>query len=94
MKINSNRARTIARTEMHSAYSEGRHIAAVETEPSHKQWISSRNPDVRDAHQHLDGEKVPFNEPYSNGLMYPLDPEGLPKQVINCRCVEVYYYED
>jgi len=38
----------------------------------------------------MDGETRPFNEPYSNGLMYPGDPGGSAEEVINCRCVETY----
>jgi len=94
MEINLNRARTIARTEVHGAYSEGRHIAADATHPIYKQWITSRDARVRDWHAYLDGEKVRFEEPYSNGMMYPHDPNGGAAEVINCRCVEVYYYED
>lgn len=92
MEVNLNLARTRARTEVHGAYSEGRHIAAVATHPKSKQWITSRDSEVRDWHAHMDGEKVPFEEPYSNGMMYPLDPNGEAADVINCRCVEVYYY--
>jgi HK97 family phage portal protein len=94
MEVNLNRARTIARTEVHGAYSEGRHIAADATHPKYKQWITSRDARVRDWHAYLDGEKVPYEEPYSNGMMYPHDPNGGAAEVINCRCVEVYYYED
>jgi len=94
MKINSNRARTIARTEMHTAYAVGRHEKAIETEPSHKTWISSRDDRVREAHVHLEGERVPFDQEYSNGLMFPLDPNGPADEVISCRCVEVYDYEN
>jgi hypothetical protein len=35
-----------------------------------------------------------MDEAYSNGLMMPLDPAGAPEESINCRCVEVFEFED
>jgi HK97 family phage portal protein len=92
---NLKRARTIARTEIHSAFSMGRHESVKETQPKYKRWISDIYSDkTRETHRHLHGERVPFDEAYSNGLMYPLDPSGDASETINCRCVEVYEYDD
>jgi SPP1 gp7 family putative phage head morphogenesis protein len=79
-------ARSIARTEVHGAFSEGRFEACKETEPSEIEWVSSRDPLVRDSHARLDGKRVKFGEEFSNGCKYPLDPAGGPAEVINCRC--------
>lgn len=52
-----------------------------------KKWVSGGNrPGRRWWHQEMDGEIVPFNEPFSNGLMYPHDPAGPPEETINCGC--------
>ena len=79
------RARTIARTEMHGAYGDGRWEAAKDTDPIGKEWIDSRDSDVRESHQ-IDGETQMFNDPFSNGLGYPGDPDGDAGEVCNCRC--------
>ena len=81
----------IARTETGGAANFGNREGAAQTglELS-KTWISSRDSRVRDEHSFMDGETRPFNEPYSNGLMYPGDPGGSADEVINCRCVETY----
>jgi len=53
-----------------------------------KTWISSRDDRVRESHRELDGETVGLDERFSNGLLYPLDPEANdPSEVVNCRCV-------
>ncbi len=41
---------------------------------------------TRDSHRDLDGERVPYDEPFSNGLMFPADPQGAGREVWNCRC--------
>lgn len=86
-------ARTIARTEVHGAYSEGRYEGMMTTFPKAKKWISSRDVKVRDTHARLDGKIVPWKEAFANGLQYPLDPAGSAEEVINCRCVMVPVYE-
>lgn len=83
------RARSIARTEVHSAFADGRWQGAQELNPKSIEWISSRDMLVRDSHRKLDGKRVPFGEKFSqwgfNGK-HPLDSEAGPAQVINCRC--------
>ena len=91
--ITKKRAVTIARTETLSAFSKGRVDAAESGGFKFKMWISSRDSLVRDSHSALDGQKVPFEGNYSNGLKFPHDPSGPAEEVINCRCVEVYLDE-
>lgn len=89
--FNMKRARTIARTEMHGAFSMGRSEAAVQGGATHKRWIADvYSGKTRDSHLELHGRKVPINEPYKSNLMFPLDPAAAPEETINCRCVEVY----
>jgi len=81
----------IARTETGGAANFGNREGAAQTGlPLTKTWISSRDSRVRDSHDSMDGETRMFNEPYSNGLMYPGDQGGSAGEVINCRCVEEY----
>lgn len=51
-----------------------------------KEWFATLDSRVRDSHRLLDGEIVPEDEEFSNGLMYPADPDGDPEEVYNCRC--------
>jgi hypothetical protein len=85
-------ARTIARTEVHGAMAEGRWEACQELNPTEVEWVSSRDMLVRDSHQHLDGQRVPFGERFENGCQYPLDPAGGPEEVCNCRCTFQVHY--
>lgn len=51
-----------------------------------KQWTATGDDRTRQSHLDIDGESVPPNEPFSNGLMYPGDPAGSADEVWNCRC--------
>ena len=54
-----------------------------------KQWMSTHDGRTRHSHRELDGETIPVDEEFSNGLMFPADPYGLPEEVYNCRCTLV-----
>ena len=51
-----------------------------------KVWIATPDDRTRAEHLYLDGEEADIYETFSNGLMYPGDPEGEPEEVWNCRC--------
>lgn len=53
----------------------------------YKTWIvTSGNP--RASHAAMNGETVPYNEPFSNGAMWPGDIDNLDaEEVANCQCV-------
>lgn len=51
-----------------------------------KEWISTLDKKTRDSHRHLDGERVRYDDTFTNGLEYPGDPDGEPSEVYNCRC--------
>lgn len=51
-----------------------------------KVWIATPDERTRESHLEIDGEEVDIDEPFSNGLMYPADPDGEPEEVYNCRC--------
>ena len=51
-----------------------------------KVWIATPDDHTRESHFDLDGEEVDVDEEFSNGCMYPGDPNGDPPEVYNCRC--------
>ena len=54
-----------------------------------KEWVSTNDDRTRETHALMNGETVPIDEPFSNGLMYPADPSGEPAEVYNCRCTMI-----
>ena len=89
------RSMRMSRTEVVGASNYGsfegaRQSAVVKT----KTWVSSRDERVRDSHIAIDGETVPLDEAYSNGLMYPGDPSGSGTEIIQCRCTQAYGTEE
>lgn len=51
-----------------------------------KRWVATKDDRTRKSHRRLDGETVDWDEPFSNGLMYPGDPSGPGAEVYQCRC--------
>lgn len=52
-------------------------------------WVTSRDSRVRDTHSAVGGQVQPEGTPFDVGgaaLMYPGDPNGPPKETIQCRC--------
>ncbi len=82
------KAMRVARTETSHAAGFGQQEAARQSGVvKTRSWISSRDDRVRDEHILMDTDEnhnVPFDEPYSDGSMYPGE------QDIMCRCVETY----
>lgn len=89
-----NNARTIARTEVGSAYSTGRFEQMREAGVKKKRWLSSQDADVRASHRAMNGQTADINGVFSNGLEYPKEPGGPASEVINCRCEAVAVVED
>jgi hypothetical protein len=90
-QIIPNRSVVIARTEIISASNAGNRMAALQTGLKlEKEWISTRDDRTREAHEDMDGKRAEMNKPYKNGLMFPGDPKGQAKDVIQCRCTEGY----
>lgn len=84
--IDDGRARTIARTEVHAATQTGTMEGYRQAGLSTKIWVAVADAATRDSHIAVDGEEVPFDHVFSNGLLYPGDPNGSAEEVINCRC--------
>ena len=81
------KAREVAQTTGGGAFTAGELEGFRDGGVTHKRWLSERDADVRASHEGVDdGEDVPIDEPFANGLMYPRDPAGPASEVVNCRC--------
>lgn len=59
-----------------------------------KCWIATLDHRTRASHIALDGEIIKEGETFSNGLEYPGDMNGDPREVYNCRCRTIAIFED
>lgn len=90
--VGSNESSAIrsARTMVTQAENKGRLDSYQELEDMgtvlKKRWIATADEFTRESHLEMDGEEVDLDETFSNGLMYPGDPDGDPGEVYNCRC--------
>lgn len=88
------RARLIVRTETVKA-TNFTQLAAADNEDyeMEKQWIAIEDKRTRRSHSHagVDGERVDIDQPYSNGLMFPGDPQGDIEEIANCRCTQGFF---
>lgn len=92
------RARTIARTETHTAGMVGQNDAMEAASEElgitmDKVWIASDDERTRETHLAADGQTVAMSEVFTVGessLSFPGDPSGPPEEIINCRCVVGY----
>ena len=90
------RPETIARTETHRVIETSKNDAMVEVNkeiPQMKIWRNAGDEKVRSTHEAMEGQKVPFNEPFTlpSGAkaMYPGE-SGIASEDINCRCIVEY----
>ena len=51
-----------------------------------KEWLATLDGRTRHSHAMLDGEQVDNDKKFSNGCMFPGDPNGPSWEVYNCRC--------
>lgn len=80
----------IARTEGHrvtcTATYNAQRVAKDNGCNIYKQWDSTLDGRTRPSHRQVDGEIRELDEKFSNGLLYPSDPDGQASEVCNCRC--------
>lgn len=94
-EITKSRATTIARTETVGALNHGELVAARESGViASKEWLSQGDRRVRESHENIDGERVPLEETFGNGLRHPGDQAGSADEVCNCRCTVLYSDEE
>jgi SPP1 gp7 family putative phage head morphogenesis protein len=85
--IDRGRAQTIARTETTASYNQATQSAWEQSDlVESKEWLTIMDGNQRDSHGSLDGTRVAMDEKFPNGLLYPGDPNGPAKEVVNCRC--------
>lgn len=51
-----------------------------------KEWLATMDSHTRDSHIDMDGEHVPVDAVFSNGVSFPGEAGGPPAEVYNCRC--------
>lgn len=51
-----------------------------------KMWYATLDGRTRTHHREVHGEVRELEEKFSNGLLFPADPNGEPSEVYNCRC--------
>ncbi len=98
MSTTKARAKLIARQETMTALATGQFDMMKAAGATTKTWHHRDQKDPRDGtngkvnHVAMENERdIPINERFSNGLLYPRDPEcNDPKEVINCRCYLTY----
>ena len=88
--IGYNNAVRIARTEGHRIQVQSTMDACYKAKDIGadvvKQWDAALDKRTRASHAKVDGEIRELDEPFSNGLMFPGDPNGGASEVVNCRC--------
>jgi HK97 family phage portal protein len=86
--ISKGRATTIARTETHGVMQYGTIQGYKQAGLGLKIWVWAPGVKggVREWHQAMDGEEKPIDTAFSNGLMFPGDPNGGAEEVISCEC--------
>lgn len=88
--IGFNNAVRITRTEGHRIQVQSTNDACYKAKEKGadvvKQWDASLDKRTRPSHARVDGEIRELDEKFSNGLMFPGDPNGGAAEVINCRC--------
>lgn len=88
------RAQTIARTESGHATESARFKQFESDGIQRIRWIAQADGATRESHARADGEVRRMGDRFSNGLRYPLDPNGPAGEVIQCRCSSAPVFED
>jgi HK97 family phage portal protein len=80
------KARVVAKQETASAFGESRWEVMREAQVWGTVWRTAGDDDVRPTHAAQEGEVRRLDEPFSNGLRFPLDPAGDASETMGCRC--------
>ena len=89
-EMNKSSAIRTARTAVTGAQNAGRMDSYVAAEKMgikvRKEWLATLDGRTRHSHAILDGEQVDNEKKFSNGCMFPGDPNGPAAEIYNCRC--------
>ena len=92
-EMNKSSAIRTARTAVTGAQNAGRMDSYVAAEKMgikvRKEWLATLDGRTRHSHAVLDGEQVDNEKKFSNGCMFPGDPNGPAAEVYNCRCTMI-----
>ena len=95
-EMSRRQAVTIARTEMARVQNQARMMGFYQARDEYgidmlKEWVHSGHgtKDPRPHHVAINGEQQELDQPFSIGLMFPLDPSAGPEDVIHCGCTMV-----
>jgi len=94
-QVGQRRSRVIAKTEIGMAHNGGRFLGMMQADIERIEWLSTRDPEVRDSHAEEDGVKIILGERFpTTGLHHPQEAGGPPEEIIQCRCVAVPVVEE
>ncbi|MBY0274726.1 phage portal protein [Candidatus Binatia bacterium] len=80
----ASRARTVARTESHTAVNSGKfETYKTQNAQGENEWVTAKDAHVRRSHQ-IDGERRRTGEKFPNGCRYPGDRAAPAREVCNC----------
>lgn len=95
--LNRYRSARIARTEVHNVFAKSvdETIKASKINIGTKEWVSFLDERTRVPHADVGGTRVPMNDYFHVGMdrmLYPGDSlNGGPDNIIQCRCIVLYY---
>lgn len=96
--MNQSSAIRNAKTMVTSAQNGGRQASYERAETlginGEKVWVATLDGHTRAEHRALDGVRIGIHERFSNGLMFPGDPDGEPASTYNCRCRMIEVFKD
>lgn len=84
------RARLIADQETAMSLEKGHYDMMKTSGATTKTWHHRPQKNPRPEHLAMDGETVPIDGRFSNGLLHPCDPDGPAAETIKCRCYVTY----
>lgn len=87
MQTTASRARTIATQECNTSLMTGHYDMMKKAGAAWKTWHVTNPASARPSHKALNGQRVPIDARFSNGLMMPCDPDCTDaSEVVNCHC--------
>ena len=93
-KFNKARATMIARTETASCVNRTQDVRYRKSGAKFKRWINTGGEGSRHTHNSNASQgKIPYDQPFQNGQMFPNDGTGGPSENVNCRCTWVVEFD-
>lgn len=90
-QLSTYESRRIAQTEINTTRNMVQYGNLQADGIEYKIWHAAHDTRTRKSHLDVDGEIVPINEKFSNGLMFPGDKSGPIEEWVDCRCSHAAY---